>query len=186
MFLYFFFSQKISSNLLFHAPLFGSPSAGCVVLYWLIYCNIKQEVESLLSGQDNFKEGWSNLAFWFSSSVILEEEEGATFGGVLFEIILVTFGAIVVEVVVVLVGTREVDLVLLLSLFLSLNFFPFTIVTLAVVGIGLGVVVVVDLVLPVWVGTIGWAKSQAPFFSWKKLYMLDPIFCFQRVLGAPI
>ena len=117
----------------------------------------------------------------------MEEEEGATFGGVLFEIILVTFGAIVVEVVVVLVGTREVDLVLLLSLFLSLNFFPFTIVTLAVVGIGLGVVVVVvDLVLPVWVGTIGWAKSQAPFFSGKKLYMLDPIFCFQRVLGAPI
>ena len=116
----------------------------------------------------------------------MEEEEGATFGGVLFEIILVTFGAIVVEVVV-LVGTREVDLVLLLSLFLSLNFFPFTIVTLAVVGIGLGVVVVVvDLVLPVWVGTIGWAKSQAPFFSGKKLYMLDPIFCFQRVLGAPI
>ena len=97
-----------------------------------------------------------------------------------------TFGAIVVEVVVVLVGTREVDLVLLL-LFLSLNFFPFTIVTLAVVGIGLGVVVVVvDLVLPVWVGTTGWAKSQAPFFSWKKLYMLDPIFCFQQVLGAPI
>ena len=113
-------------------------------------------------------------------------EEGATFGGVLFEIILVTFGAIVVEVVV-LVGAREVDLVLLLLLFLSLNFFPFTIVTLAVVGIGLGVVVVVvDLVLPVWVGTTGWAKSQAPFFSWKKLYMLDPIFCFQWVLGAPI
>ena len=165
--LYFFFSPKISSNLLFHAPLFGSPSAGCVVLYWLIYCKIKQEVESLLSGQDNFKEGRSNLAFWFSSSVILEE--GATFGGVLFEIILVTFGAIVVEVVV-LAGTREVDLVLLL--FLSLNFFPFTIVTLAVVGIGLEVVVVVvDLVLPVWVGTTGWAKSQAPLFSRNKLHL---------------
>ena len=96
-------------------------------------------------------------------------EEGATFGGVLFEIILVTFGAIVVEVVV-LAGTREVDLVLLL--FLSLNFFPFTIVTLAVVGIGLGVVVVVvDLVLPVWVGTTGWAKSQAPLFSRNKLHL---------------
>ena len=72
---------------------------------------------SLLSGQDNFKEGRSNLGFGFSSSVILEE--GATFGGVLFEIILVTGGVIVVEVVV-LVGNKEVDLVLLFVFLLSL------------------------------------------------------------------
>ena len=128
---------------------------------------------SLLSGHDNFKEGRSNLVLGFSSSVILEE--GATFGGrVLFEIILVTTGVIVVEVVV-LIGNKEVDLVLLF-VFLSLNFFPFTMVTLAVVGsIGLGVVVVmVDFVLPVWVGTTGWAKPQPLFFSQKKLCMLDP------------
>ena len=112
------------------------------------------------------------MVFGFSSSVILEEG-ACTFGGELFEIILVTGGVIVVEVVV-LFGTMEVDLVLLL-LILSLNFFPFTMVTLAVVGIGLGVVVVlVDLVLPVWVGTTGWAKPQLPFFSRKKLCMLDP------------
>ena len=104
------------------------------------------------------------MVFGFSSSVILEEG-ACTFGGVLFEIILVTGGVIVVEVVV-LIGNKEVDLVLLF-VFLSLNFFPFTMVTLAVVGsIGLGVVVavLVDLVLPVWVGTTGWAKLQPPIF----------------------
>ena len=32
----------------------------------------------------------------------------------------------------------------------------------------------------------GWAKPRPPFFSWKKLCMLDPIFCVQQVLGLNI
>ena len=84
------------------------------------------------------------VVFGFSSSEILEEGV-CTIGGGVFEIILVT-GGTGVEVV-------EVDLVVLLII--SLNFFPFKMVTLAVViGIELGVEVVVDLALPVWVGRL--------------------------------